>query len=126
MENITLGQAFNAIKFIVEFVGILISVIFAVRKTLNKQLEPLNEKIDDVNKTVNKKIDEVKTEIHSKIDTLDMNDCKNFLVRFLADVERGQPIDEVEIKRAHDVYDHYKDDLGGNSYIADKWNKLMK
>lgn len=115
MEDITLGQAFNAIKFVVEFVGILISVIFAVRKTLNKQLEPLNKKIDDVHKTVNK-----------KIDSLDMNDCKNFLVRFLADVERRQPIDEVEIKRAHDVYDHYKNDLGGNSYIADKWNKLMK
>lgn len=104
MEDITLGQAFNAIKFIVEFVGILLSVMFAVKKAVNKQLEPLNKKID----------------------TLDMNDCKNFLVRFLADVERGQHIDEVEIKRAHDVYDHYKDDLGGNSYIADKWNKLMK
>lgn len=126
MEDITLGQAFNAIKFIVEFGGIIITVIFAVRKTLNKQLEPLNKKVDDVNKTVNKKINEVKEEFHSKIDSLDMNDCKNFLVRFLADVERGQHMDEVEVKRAHDVYDHYRIDLGGNSYIADKWNKLMK
>ena len=92
MEDITLGQAFNAIKFIVEFGGIIITVIFAVKKTLNKQLEPLN-----------KKIDEVKEEFHNKIDSLDMNDCKNFLVRFLADVERGQHMDEVEIKRAHDV-----------------------
>ena len=33
---------------------------------------------------------------------------------------------EVEEKRAHDVYDHYRNDLNGNSYIEDKWNKLMK
>ena len=119
MENITLGQISNTLLWLVAFVGaigtIATTILLSLNKIIKKQLEPLNKKIDDVHKTVNK-----------KIDSLDMNDCKNFLVRFLADVERGQPIDEVEIKRAHDVYDHYKNDLGGNSYIADKWNKLMK
>ena len=35
-------------------------------------------------------------------------------------------MDDVEVKRAHDVYDHYSGDLHGNSYIKDKWEKLMK
>lgn len=104
MENITLGQISNLLLFIVELGGVTITIIVAMKKILNKQLEPINQKIDK----------------------LDLNDCKNFLVRFLADVERGQVIDEVEEKRAHDVYDHYRKDLNGNSYIEDKWNKLMK
>ena len=57
---------------------------------------------------------------------LDENHCKDFLVGFLAAVERGEEIDEVEIKRAHEVYDHYTNDLHKNSYIHDKWEKLMK
>lgn len=104
MENITLGQISNLLLFIVELGGVTITIIVAMKKILNKQLEPINQKIDK----------------------LDLNDCKNFLVRFLADVERGQSMDEVEEKRSHDVYDHYRNDLNGNSYIEDKWNKLMK
>lgn len=104
MENITLGQISNLLLFIAELGGVTLTIIVAMKKILNKQLEPINQKIDK----------------------LDLNDCKNFLVRFLADVERGQVMDEVEEKRAHDVYDHYRNDLNGNSYIEDKWNKLMK
>ena len=104
MESITLGEISKVLLFIVELAGVIITIIVAMKKVLNKQLEPLNKKIDN----------------------LDLNDCKNFLVRFLADVERGQTIDEVEEKRAYDVYDHYKNDLNGNSYIKDKWEKLMK
>ena len=104
MENITLGQISNILLFLAELGGVIVAMVVAMKKILNKQLSPLNDKIDK----------------------LDMNDCKNFLVRFLADVERGQVIDEVEEKRAHDVYDHYRNDLNGNSYIEDKWNKLMK
>lgn len=104
MENITLGQISSILTFIITFVGSIGTIVFAIRKTLSKELQPLNDRIDK----------------------LDVNQCKNFLVRFLADVEHGQPLDEVEIKRAHDVYDHYKYDLHSNSYIGDKWEKLMK
>ena len=104
MENITLGQISNILLFLTELGGVIVAMVVAMKKILNKQLSPLNDKIDK----------------------LDMNDCKNFLVRFLSDVERGQVMDEVEEKRAHDVYDHYRNDLNGNSYIEDKWNKLMK
>lgn len=104
MENVTLGQAFDTIKFIVEFVGIIITILVGSKKIINKQLEPINKKI-------------------SKIDE---NQCRNFLVDFLADVEKGIEKDEAQKRRASEVYDHYTDDLHKNSYIHDKWEKLKK
>ena len=71
-------------------------------------------------------INKIFNPIYKKINELEKNQCKNFLVRFLADVERGQKMDDIEVKRAHDVYDHYTNDLKQNSYIHDKWEKLMK
>lgn len=104
MENITLGQIAVSLAFIVGLIGSIKYLKKELDESIQKQFKPLNDKLDN----------------------LDLNQCKNFLVRFLADVEHGEKIDEVEIKRAYDVYDHYKDDLHGNSYIGDKWNKLMK
>lgn len=104
MENVTLGQAFDTIKFIIEFVGIIITILVGSKKIINKQLEPINKKID--------KIDE--------------NQCRNFLVDFLADVDKGIEKDEVQTKRAYEVYEHYTEDLHKNSYIHDKWERLMK
>lgn len=104
MENITLGQISDILLFLAEFVGVVITIIVAMKKVLNKQLNPLNKKIE--------KIDE--------------NQCRNYLVDFLADVESGIAKDETQVKRAYEVYDHYCKDLNLNSYIHDKWEKLMK
>lgn len=104
MENVTLGQAFDTIKFVVEFVGIIVTILVGSKKIINKQLEPINKKMD--------KIDE--------------NQCRNFLVDFLADVEKGIEKDEVQTKRAYEVYEHYTEDLHKNSYIHDKWERLMR
>lgn len=104
MENITLGELANVLKWLVTFGTTIITIIVAFKKILDKSMQP----------------------IHKKIDELDVHQCKNFLVRFLADVERGQKMDDIEVKRAHDVYDHYTNDLKQNSYIHDKWEKLMK
>lgn len=104
MENITLGQISDLLKFVIALAGSITTLIIALKKVLEKQLKPLNQSIID----------------------LDKNQCKNYLVRFLADVERGENVDDVEITRAYDAYDHYVKDLHGNSYIHDKWNKLMK
>ena len=104
MENVTLGQLSQWLTFILAFGGSIASVLVGIKKILNKQLEPINEAIE----------------------SLDINQCKNYLVRFLSDVERGEKMDDVEIKRAYDAYDHYTKDLHANSYIHDKWEKLMK
>lgn len=104
LENITLGQITDIFKFILEFAGMLGTLYILLKNILNKSLEPIKETMKIV----------------------DINQCKNFLVRFLADVERGEVLDDVEIKRAYDAYDHYTNELKQNSYIHDKWEKLMK
>lgn len=104
MENITLGQIHNILLFIIEFVGVIITIIVAMKKMLDKQFKPMMEKVDK----------------------LDKNQCRNYLVDFLADVEQEIPKNEVQIKRAYEVYDHYSEDLKGNSYVRDKWEKLKK
>ena len=104
MENMTLGEIFHALKFIIEFVGIVGTILFGSKKIINKQLEPINKKII--------KIDE--------------NQCRNFLVDFLADIDNGIKKDDVQIKRADEVYEHYTNEMHKNSYIHDKWEKARK
>ena len=87
-----------------ELITAISIIIVAVNKIFKTKLDPINKSI--------KKIDE--------------SQCKNFLVTFLKSIEKGEVMDETEIKLAHEVYDHYKDDLHKNSYIHDKWEKLMK
>ncbi len=104
MESITVSEIYDTLKFITEFVGIIVTILIGSKRIINKQLEPVTKKID--------KIDE--------------NQCRNFLVNFLADVEKGIEKDDVQIKRAYEVYEHYTKDLHKNSYIHDKWEKSKK
>ena len=113
--NITLGQigAFlGLIAGIITSGGVIIALMQKVlKKTIKNELEPMSIQIGKIS-------DDVKT--------LDTSQCKNFLVRFLADVEQGNELDEVEKERAYEVYDHYTNDLKQNSYIHKRWNELME
>lgn len=107
MENITIGQI-NA--FLGILAGIITSgsiIIVFIQKSLKKliknELEPISTQIKD----------------------LDVSQCKNFLVRFLADVEQGNELDKVELERAYEIYDHYINDLKQNSYIHNRWESLL-
>ena len=97
-------QVVNYIILGASFVTAVTTICAFLKKVINKGFEPLNKKID--------KIDE--------------NQCKNYLVTFLKAKEKGEKMDEVEEQRAYEVYDHYTKDLNGNSYIHDKWEKIMK
>lgn len=113
--NITLSQigAFlGLIAGIITSGGVIIALMQKVlKKTIKNELEPMSEKIENISNDVK---------------TLDTNQCKNFLVRFLADVEQNNELDEVEKERAYEVYDHYTNDLKQNSYIHKRWNELME
>lgn len=63
--------------------------------------------------------------VNDKLDKLDTQSCKNFLVRYLADIERGSYIYDAERQRFWEEYDHYVDDLKGNSYIKE-WVARLK
>lgn len=99
MENIV-----NWVKLIAGFLTAITTICVFCRKVINKGFEP----------------------VYKRMDKIDENQCKTFLVSFLSDKEKGIEQDEVLVLRAHEVYKHYKDDLHKNSYIHDKWEKLMK
>lgn len=63
--------------------------------------------------------------INKKIDTLDVLICKLHIIDFLSDIENGVEKDDEQIKLAYEMYDHYSKDLKQNSYVHDKWNKVM-
>ena len=115
MENITIGQIGAFLGIIVSFSGSIGAIILLVQKLFKKglknELKPIINQIDVIN---------------TNIQTLDVSQCKNFLVRFLADIEQGNDLDEVEKERAYEIYDHYINDLKQNSYIHKRWEELME
>lgn len=65
------------------------------------------------------------TDIDNKLTKVDKETCKNFLVRCLADVERGEKMSETESERFWEQYDHYIKDLKQNTYVEAKVQKLQ-
>lgn len=101
--------------------AILVGVVSGVTY-LTKQLKDWIEKLlDSKFKDLNARIDS----IEDKIDKVDTETCKNFLVRFLADVENGTVIFDAEKQRFWEEYEHYIS-TGGNSYVKEWVDKLKK
>ena len=87
----------------------------AVDNAVKEQFASISGQIADMSKKINS--------IDENITKVDMEGCKNFLVRCLADVERGQQMSETEAHRFCEQYDHYIK-CGGNTYIKEKHDKL--
>ena len=100
----TVEELVKIIVMVASFITAITTICIFCKKAINKGFEP----------------------IYKRIDKLDINQCRNYLVDFLSDVEAGIEKDEIQVKRAYEVYDHYTADLKGNSYIHDKWQRLMK
>ena len=99
----TIQELINWIILFASFLGAVTTICVFCKKAISKGFEPINKKIDK----------------------LDIHQCRNYLVDYLADIEAGITKNEIQTKRAYEIYDHYTE-LGGNSYIHDKWEKLMK
>lgn len=99
-----MGEISNIVILIASIITAVTTIIVAIKKILKKTFEPINKKIDNI----------------------DLGQARNYLVDFLADIENGTQKDECQIERAYELYDHYTKDLGGNSYIHAKWEKIMK
>ena len=106
------------ISVIVLFVVGLIRGVQELKKSIKEFLEKL---LADQFKGVNDKL----TDMQSSINVLDKQACKNFLVRYLADIERGDMIYDPEKQRFWEEYDHYIKDLGENSFIKE-WVARLK
>lgn len=97
------------------------ALLWVGKKILNKTLKPFKDQMDDMEKArIEQHADTIK-----RIDNVQLLSDKNFLVSFLARVENNLIVDEVEKERFYEVYKDYRE-LGGNSYIAHKVEKLQK
>lgn len=103
MENITLGDIQSWLGFIAALVASVGAIVHFVKKAFKKVLKPLE----------------------NKIDAFGTDNAKNYLVPFLSKVERGEPIDEIELERFHEEYEFYLNH-GGNSYVKSRVEKLRK
>ena len=62
--------------------------------------------------------------LEERVETVDQEACKNYLVIFLSGVDKGNAVDEIELERFWEEYQHYIKQ-GGNSYIKRKVEKLV-
>lgn len=106
MENITVSDIavfLGLVAGIITSIGIItLPIQKMLKNTIRNEIEPINKSINN----------------------LDVSQCKNFLVRYLKDVEQNNKLDQVEIERAYEIYDHYTNDLKQNSYIHKRWEEL--
>ena len=115
MENITIGNIDTTLKFIIELVGAIVTIYFAVKKAVDKAFEPVNTRIDQMEHTMNKRMDDV-----------ELQAIKNFLVQELTEIKRdAYPIDEMTKKRFFEEYDAYIS-KGQNSYIKHEVEECQK
>lgn len=94
----------DLIDFIIKlaaFIGAIGVILAGVNKIFESKLTPINKRLNDI----------------------ELSSDKNFIVRFLADIEQGNQIDEVERERFYEIYQRYRE-LGGNSYIKSRVDKL--
>lgn len=114
IQNLTMEQISVAILFIVGLIGGV--------KYLKTEITNFFDKLlDSKFQTTNSKIDNVAKELRN----LDVQTTRNFLVRYLADIERGQYIYDTEKEQFWKEYDHYIDDLKENSFIK-KWVERLE
>lgn len=119
IENVTIGQVMICITFIVgvfagvskikkAFDGLKNSVRSWIKEELKPEFVSIKERLDDLEK---------------RNERQDLENVKNYLVLFMADIERNEKNDDVELLRFEEQYEYYTK-KGGNSYIHKKYKKL--
>lgn len=122
LQNLTLNEIAIGLAFIVGLYGSVMYIKKVVKEGLEHVVEEsLDKTLNAKFTTINQKLDDMQTSVR----TLDVQAAKNFLIRYLADIERGDPIYEAEKQRFWEAYDHYTKDLVENSYIKE-WVARLK
>ncbi len=114
MENISLGQIAAIITFLGVFISGITALITFSKSFIKKILKPLEVKIEHMENISKDGRDNIELEL-----------IKIILVNFINDTEQGVYKTDIQKKNAYELYDRYKT-LGGNSYIHDCWEKLIK
>lgn len=108
MEGWTLGDIIGWLGMIAGAITSAGIVYKAIAYAFCKANKPIMDKLEALER---------------KHDLSDREHAKNYIVRFLADVEQGEPIDKDELHCFWDNYTLYQN-MGGNSYIHEKVERL--
>lgn len=113
MENLTLGELAKALTFLAGLIGsikyIKNGTVKSLSKVIDNKLEPIRKEIKDLRENTTKNnLSSIKTDLINLME--------------LADKEI---ISTEQRIRAHELYDYYCQ-CGGNSYVHDKWERLIK
>ena len=120
--NITVVEAVGAILAIIAgLVAFIKGIEYLWQKSMGVIQKWFKEGLEEGFKPINQKL----TELDRSTKDLRLSVCKNYIVRFLSDLEQGQPVDEVERQRFYENYDTYIS-LGGNSYLRDKVERMRQ
>ena len=92
-----------------------------VQKWICSLLKPVNDRIDESNRIIMARLDANAEELKQ----MQLEQYKNFLTIYLADIERDTELTEIELERFNDIYTKY-DNLGGNSYVHRKIDKYKE
>lgn len=137
MQDITLAEIGIQLAWlagIITSMGVVWGVIYKLYKHLrNKEktvvldeLHNMEEKIltkmETSDEQINKRIDELNNDIIA----LDVGQCKNYLVRYISDVDKGVKLDSGEEERAYEAMDRYTNILHQNSYIHKRWEEVVE
>lgn len=115
MNGITLGDISNVLIFIAGVLGAggSITLFFSKRfgKIIEKQLQPINDKIDAVSKQVSQ---------------VDIDNTKNYLQQTISAIDAGTKLDKAGKERFYENYDHYTNDLNLNSWVHKEVERLER
>ena len=114
MENVTLGQIAAIISLVGIFIGAITSLIAFYKSQIKKILNPLDKKIDHIGEISMQSRNNIELEL-----------IKMILVNFINDIELGVTKTQIQKQNAYELYDRYVL-LGGNSYVHDKWEELIR
>lgn len=121
IEGVTLGQVMVCITIVVG----VITGVSKVKKAFEAFKKAINHWVSEELKPEFVSIKERLDELEKRNERQDMENIKNYLVLFLADIERNEKPDEVELLRFEEQYNYYTK-KGGNSYIRRKYEKLKQ
>lgn len=88
---------------------------------MNQKIKKSEDTKKEILKEVQKNRDDYRKEMSAHI----LENDKTYLTDFLSDIEAGEPKSEIQVRRAYEIKKEYNE-KGGDSYIDDKWEELIK
>ena len=129
IESITLGDVYGFLMAAAAFITTMAAAGAIVVKTVKKQLSnAIKPTLDEALKPIHEDVISIKSQqigLEQQINDLTLEECKNYLVRYIEDVKNDETVGAAEIERYYEVRDRYFK-LGGNGYIHAACDEIEK